>query len=418
MTAVASEQAIPALTVDAIRAQFPALERRQGGNPAAYFDGPGGTQVPRVVVGAMTDYLFHHMANVHWLFPTSIETDAMLAAAREAVGDLVNGRPDEIAFGQNMTSLAFHLARTFGREWVAGDEVVVTELDHQSNVAPWTALALERGIVVRTVKMRPEDSQLDWDDLAAALTPRVKLLAINAASNVLGTITDVTRATRMAHAVGAKVFVDAVHSAPHELIDVQAIDCDFLACSAYKFYGPHIGVLWGRRELIEALNPPQLTSASRTSPERIQTGTQSHESIMGVAAAVNFLASLGTGGATRRQALVSAYHVLHERSRRLFSRLRSGLSSVSGLTLSGPDDTMPRTPTQSFTLAGHRNAAIAAALGERGLFVSHGNFHGITLARRLKAYDGFVRAGCSCYTNADEIERLIEGVKIVASGAS
>jgi cysteine desulfurase family protein (TIGR01976 family) len=403
-------------TVEAIRSRFPAFERCQGGHPAAYFDGPGGTQVPRSVGEAMTEYLYHHMANSHWSFPTSIETDAMLATARDTMAAFVNGRTDEIVFGQNMTSLTFHLARAFGRRWKGGDaEVVITELDHGSNVAPWTAIALEHGITLRTVKMRPETGQLDWDDLEAALTPRVKLLAIHNASNVLGTITDVARATRMAHAVGAQVFVDAVHSAPHELVDVQAIDCDFLACSAYKFYGPHVGVLWGRREMIESLDPPQLSTAARVSPERMQTGTQSHESIMGAAAAVNFIASLGRGGDSQRQAIESAYDVLKERSEALFAELWSGLSSIEGVTVYGPPPGMPRTPTVSFTVAGHRTAAISAALAERGLFLSHGNFHGPTVARRLKAYDGFVRAGCSCYTTADEIDRLVDGVRIAAA---
>jgi len=404
-------------TVAAIRACFPAFERRHGGQQAAYFDGPGGTQVPRAVGEAMTEYLFRHMANAHWAFPTSMETDGMLAAARETMADFVNGKPDEIAFGQNMTSLTFHLARSFGRQWNGPEtEVVVTELDHQSNVAPWAALALERGITVRTVKMRPEDGRLDWDDLEAALTPRVKLLAIHRASNVLGTITDVARAARMARAVGAHVFVDAVHSAPHDLIDVQAIDCDFLACSAYKFYGPHIGILWGKRDLIESLDPPQLATASRNSPERMQTGTQSHESIMGAAAAVNFFASLGRGGDTRRRAIESAHHTLEERSRTLFAELWRELSSVDGVMLYGPPPEGPRTPTLSFTVAGHRTATVATALGERGLFLSHGHFHGPAVARRLKAYDGFVRAGCSCYTTSDEIGRLIEAVANVAAG--
>jgi cysteine desulfurase family protein (TIGR01976 family) len=404
-------------TVEAVRAQFPAFTRTQGGRQAAYFDGPGGTQIPRGVGEAMTEYLYHHMANSHWVFATSAETDAMLATARETIADLLNGRAEEIVFGQNMTSLTFHLARTLGRQWSGPEtEVVITELDHGSNVAPWTAIALERGITVRTVKMRT-DGQLDWDDLEAALTPRVKLLAIHNASNVLGTITDVTRATRMAHAVGAQVFVDAVHSAPHELVDIQSIGCDFLACSAYKFYGPHVGILWGRRELIEQLNPPQLITASRNSPERMQTGTQSHESIMGAAAAVNFIATLGRGGETRRQAIVSAYQILKERSEALFADLWSGLSSIAGVTLYGPPPELPRTPTVAFTVGNQRTAAIAGALAERGLFLSHGQFHGPTLARRLKAYDGFVRAGCSCYTTADEIGRLVDGVRNVAAGA-
>ena len=416
MKATVTKTGVEPPTVDAIRARFPAFERVVNGQRAAFFDGPGGTQVPRSVGEAMIEYLFGHMANVHWPFPTSVETDRMLVTARETIADFVNGRPDEIAFGQNMTSLTFHLARTFCRQWSGPEtEIVVTELDHGSNVAPWTTIAQERGITVRTVKMRGETGQLDWDDLAAALTPRVKLLAIHNASNVLGTVTDVARATQMARAVGAEVFVDAVHSAPHELVDVKAIGCDFLACSAYKFYGPHIGILWGRRELIEALDPPQLTTASRASPERMQTGTQSHESIMGAAAAVNFIASLGRGGETRRQAIESAYVVLKERSEALFADLWRGLEAIDGVTVYGPPPGTPRTPTVSFTVARQRTAHVSTALGERGLFLSHGNFHGPAVARRLKAYDGFVRAGCSCYTTAEEVGRLLEGVKSVAA---
>ena len=219
----------------------------QAGHPVAYFDGPGGTQVPRSVAAAMDDYLFHHNANTHWRYPTSEETDALIASARETLAVFLNGRADEIVFGQNMTSLTFHLARALGRGWSKGDEVVVTELDHHGNIAPWRALEKDCGITVRTVKMRTEDGRLDWSSLEAAITPRTKLLAIGAASNALGTITDVAAATKLAHDAGALAFVDAVHYAPHVLVDVQEIGCDFLGCSAYKFYGPHIGVLWGKR---------------------------------------------------------------------------------------------------------------------------------------------------------------------------
>jgi cysteine desulfurase family protein (TIGR01976 family) len=242
--------------VDQIRRHFPALARMHNGQPVAYFDGPGGTQVPRSVVDAMADYLFHHNANTHWLYPTSEETDAMLLRARERFAEFFNASPDEIAFGQNMTTLTFHLARGLGREWKAGDEIVVTELDHHGNVAPWRALATECGVTVRMVKMNTTDGRLDWRDLERQIGPKTRLLAIGAASNALGTITDVRGAAELAHAAGALVFVDAVHLAPHELIDVAALKCDFLACSAYKFYGPHVGILYGRRELLERVDVP------------------------------------------------------------------------------------------------------------------------------------------------------------------
>ncbi|HSB35721.1 MAG TPA: aminotransferase class V-fold PLP-dependent enzyme, partial [Thermoanaerobaculia bacterium] len=250
-----------AASVEAIRSRFPALERRQDGVPVAYFDGPGGTQVPLEVVEAMRDYLLHHNANTHWLYPTSAETDAAIGDARQALADFVNGSPSEIVFGANMTTLTFHLARALGRQWGPGDEVVVTELDHHANIDPWRELERERGVSVRMAKLRVETGQLDMEDLARAIGPRTRLLAIGGASNALGTVNDVPAAAGMARAAGALVFVDAVHSAPHVLPDVARLDCDFLACSAYKFYGPHVGILWGRRRLLESLDAPRLVPA-------------------------------------------------------------------------------------------------------------------------------------------------------------
>ena len=243
--------------VERIRAAFPALERTHGGAVVAYFDGPGGTQVPRVVADAMTDYLLHHNANTHWRYPTSEETDAAIASARAWLGALVGAGAEEVAFGANMTTLTFHVARALGRGWGPGDEIIVTELDHHANVAPWQALARERGLTVRTARMIPGSGELDWSDLESLVTARTKLVAIGAASNALGTITDVHRAGELVHAVGGLLFVDAVHYAPHALVDVHALDCDLLACSAYKFYGPHVGVLYGRRALLESLDVPE-----------------------------------------------------------------------------------------------------------------------------------------------------------------
>jgi cysteine desulfurase family protein (TIGR01976 family) len=298
-----------AASPDAVRSLFPALQRRHNGSPVAYFDGPGGTQVPQSVVDAMSDYLLHHNANTHWAYPTSIETDAALAAAREALADFLGGRPDEIAFGANMTTLTFHLARALGRQW-SGGELVVTELDHHANSDPWRDLARARGLTVRAVRFDAETGQLDLADLAAAIGPRTRLVAIGAASNALGTINDVRRVADLAHAAGALAFVDAVHYAPHALVDVAALGADFLACSAYKFYGPHIGVLWGRRSLIDELDLPRLAPAPQQSPERQETGTQNHEGMVGAAAAVDFLASLA-GGTTRRARLAAALAVFY-----------------------------------------------------------------------------------------------------------
>ena len=401
-------------SVDAIRSHFPALARMHAGSPVAYFDGPGGTQVPRGVVSAMEDYLFHHNANTHWRYPTSEETDALIAGSRIALADFLNGRPDEIVFGQNMTSLTFHLARALGREWSKGDEVVITELDHHGNIAPWRALEKDRGITVRLVKMRTEDGRLDWSSLESAITPKTKLLAIGAASNALGTITDVAAATKLAHAVGARVFVDAVHYSPHFLVDVQAIGCDFLGCSAYKFYGPHIGVLWGKRDIIESLDAPRLEPAPQESPERLETGTQNHEGIVGAAAAVDFLAALASGprNRTRRDSLRATFDALHTRGEALLAKLWNSLADVKGLTLYGPKPGTPRTPTLSFTLKGHSTDDVAIALAKRGVYVSNGDFYAATVVERLGLLpEGLVRVGCSCYSSDGEVTRLIDGVR-------
>ena len=269
--------------VEEIRARFPALARMHAGERVAYFDGPGGTQVPLEVVDAMTEYLFEHNANTDWRYPSSAETDAMLAASRAAMADLVGGAPDEIAFGANMTTLTFHVARAIGRTLTAGDEIIVTELDHHANVAPWVEIARERTLAVNVAPMRPQDGTLDLDALAGLIGPRTRVIAVGAASNVLGTLTDIAHVSALARDAGALTFCDAVHYAPHQLIDVQALGCDFVACSAYKFYGPHVGFLWGRRELLASLDVPKLTPAPNTAPERLETGTQNHEGIAGAA---------------------------------------------------------------------------------------------------------------------------------------
>ena len=397
-------------SVDAIRASFPALERMHGGRPVAYFDGPGGTQVPRQVVDAMSDYLLHHNANTHWAYPTSEETDALIDEARAALAALLNAAPTEIAFGANMTTLTFHLARALGRGWGPGDEVVITELDHHANQAPWRAIERERGITIRVVPIDLRTYELDMAALERALTPRTRLLAIGAGSNALGTMPDVTRAAQMAHAAGALCFVDAVHYTPHGVVDVQAFDCDFLACSAYKFYGPHIGVLYGKAALLAALDVPKLQPAPDSVPERMETGTQNHEGIVGAGAAVHYLASLGRGTDLRTR-LVSAMTELHARGGQLFAQLWDGLGAIPGVTRHGPPPGRPRTPTVSFVIDGVTPEAAARALAAQGVFVSHGDYYAATVVERLGLQpDGMIRAGCSCYTTEEEIERLLEGV--------
>lgn len=397
-----------------VRGCFPALDRLHRDRSVAYFDGPGGTQVPRPVVEAMADYLYHHNANTHWPYPTSEETDALIAGARLALADFLGASPAEIAFGANMTTLTFHLARALGRGWNPGDTVVITELDHHANVAPWRALERERGITVASVPLIPHTGQLDWAALEKLLVSRPRLLAIGAASNALGTVTDVRRASAMARDIGALTFVDAVHFAPHQLVDVQEIGCDFLACSAYKFYGPHVGIVYCREDLLRRLDVPKLAPAPETAPERMETGTGNHEGMVGAAAAVDFLASLGQGD-TRRARLRSSFAELHERGQGLLQRLWDGLSGISGVTLYGPPPGSPRTPTVAFTVSSRAADQVARHLASLGVFVSSGDFYATTVVERLGLRDGLVRAGCACYTTEEEVDRLIDGVSGLSS---
>lgn len=402
-------------SVDWIRSQFPALERRHSGYPVAYLDGPGGTQVPRAVAEQMTRYLYEHNANTHWRYPSSEETDALIGDARTALAHFVAGEPDEIVFGANMTTLTFHLARALGRGWGPKDEIVITELDHHANVAPWRALERERGVRVQVVRMRPEDGTLDTEDLERKIGANTRLVAICAASNALGTIVDVRRAAQLARQRGAQVFVDAVHFAPHVFIDVRDLGCDYLVCSAYKFYGPHIGVLWGKRERLAALDVPKLDAAPDTVPERIETGTQNHEGIVGAGAAVDWLASLVGTTLTRRGSLGLVLQELHGRSNALFRQLWDGLGEIERVKRFGVAPDQPRSPTLAFKIAGKTSDEVAIALAERGLFVSHGDFYATTVIERLGAgEDGVVRVGCSVYTNDDEIRRVIDAVRSIA----
>ena len=346
MSVALKETAVPSpatmMSTEEMRRCFPALARTHNGYPVAYFDGPGGTQVPRTVVEAINGYLYHHNANTHWAYPTSEETDAIIDSARSVLSDFLNASPTEIVFGANMTTLTFHLSRSLGRGCTRDDEILVTELDHHANIEPWRRLENERGAKLRIVKMIPETGKLDWDDFSRLLTKRTKLVAVGAASNALGTINDVRRAAEMAHSLDAKIFVDAVHYAPHELIDVHDWNCDFLACSAYKFYGPHIGILYGRHDLLASLDFPKLIPAPDSAPERAETGTQNHEGIAGAAAAVDFLASLGAGS-TRRKRLRAAFHQLHERGDALIKQLWKGLREIERVRLYGPPPDTQRT---------------------------------------------------------------------------
>lgn len=404
-------------TTEEIRSHFPALERVHDGNAVAYFDGPGGTQVPREVAEAMSDYLYNHNANTHWAYPTSAETDELLERSRETLADFLGASHDEIVFGANATTLAYHVSRTLGRTFEAGDEIVVTELDHHANVAPWQALERERGVVLRVVRMDTETGVLDWDDFESKVNERTKVVAVGAASNALGTLNDLARAGKLTESVCAYMFVDAVHYAPHQLADARAMRCDFLVCSAYKFYGPHVGVLYCRRELLQTLPFSKLIPAPDYAPEVAETGTQNHEGIVGAAAAVEFLASLAEGE-TRRERLRASFEALHARGSRLTKMLWEGLSEIEGVTLYGPRPEEPRTPTVAFTVRGVASTEVARRLAARGLFLSHGDFYAATVVERLNLLpEGLVRAGAACYTTTEEVEKLVAGVGEIARGA-
>lgn len=403
-------------SIGRIRAEFPALARVQSGTQVAYFDGPGGTQVPGAVAEAVSDYLLRHNANTHWDYPTSRETDLALADARAAIADLLGGAPQEVAFGANMTTLTFHLSRALGRELEPGATVLVTELDHHANVAPWRALAAERGLRVNSVRLDPATGRLDEGEFEARISAGPAVVAVGAASNVLGTVNDVARWVAAAHEVGALVFVDAVHYAAHALVDVAALGCDFLACSAYKFYGPHVGVLWGRRELLQRLDLPRLDPAPQDAPERAETGTQNHEGIVGAAAAVDFLARVGGSAGPRRERLRRSFEWLEARSAVLGERLRAGLLGVPGVAVHGPGSG-PRTPTVSFVVEGRDARDVSRWLAdERALYLSHGDFYAPTVIERFGSPPGgFVRAGCACYTTEEEVDRLVDAVTELAT---
>ncbi|PYS98600.1 MAG: cysteine desulfurase-like protein [Acidobacteria bacterium] len=403
----------PVSSVEEIRAHFPALERIHNGNPVAYFDGPGGTQVPTSVVDAMNDYLFNHNANTHWEYPSSNETDKIIDDSRETMADFINASSDEIVFGQNMTTLTFHLGRALGRQFQSGDEIVVTELDHHANSDTWRALARDRDLTIRVLPMNVETGQLEMDRLPSLLNDKTKLVAIGAASNILGTINDVEKVCAMARDAGALSFVDAVHYAAHELIDVKKIGCDFLALSAYKFYGPHIGILYGRKELLESIDAPKLKPAPDYSPERLETGTQNHEGIAGAAAAVEFLASLASGS-SRRERLVSAFDALHRRQHEMFEVMWKGLAEIRGVTVYGPPPEAKRTSTVSFSVDGRKSEDVARKLAADGLFLSDGDFYASTVVEKI-GVGGLVRAGLACYTTTDEVERFLDGVRMIAS---
>ena len=438
-----------------IRAQFPALTQQINGQSAIFFDGPGGTQVPGSVLDAISDYLVRSNANAHGAFATSARTDALINSARAAIADFLGCNSDEVVFGANMTTLTFALSRAIGRQLQSGDEIIVTRLDHSANISPWYALE-ERGVIVRVVDINVADCTLDMSDLERQINQRTRLVAVSYASNAVGTINDVAAVVRLAHAVGALVFVDAVHYTPHAPINVHTLDCDFLACSAYKFFGTHVGILYGKREHLTRLQPYKVQAASEEVPSRWETGTLNHEGLAGVVGAVNYLAKLGchvspsidkelvaalaeadkegletfqcprfltspdqpshelaSAYHSRRAALVAAMSAIQQYERELSHKLISGLLEIPGLTLYGITDSSRfawRTPTVAFRLAGQTPATTAKILGDRGIFSWHGNFYAIALTEKLgvEASGGLLRIGLVHYNSVAEIHRLLQ----------
>ncbi len=409
-----------------VRSRFPALSREIDGRIPVFFDGPGGSQVPGSVLKAMSDYLVTANANAHGAFTTSRRTDECIASARAAAADLLGCGADEVVFGANMTTLTFAFSRAIGRELDPGDEMIVTRLDHDANVSPWLALADEVGAVVRIADVRAEDCTLDMDGLKRLINPKTRLVAIGYASNAVGTVNDVAAVVRLARAVGAWVFVDAVHYAPHGPIDVRALDCDFLVCSAYKFFGPHVGILYAKRQHLIRLRPYKVRPAPEEGPSRWETGTLNHEGLAGFLATVDYLAELGRrvlpSASNRRAALAAAMEAGREYERELCEQLIAGLLKIPGLTLYGIADPARfawRTPTVAVRLSGKSPADLALKLAERGIFTWHGNFYALGLSEKLKveANGGFLRIGLLAYNTREEVKWLLLTLQeIAASG--
>jgi cysteine desulfurase family protein (TIGR01976 family) len=441
----------PALDLTYVRSQFPSLAQTVNGNPAAFLDGPGGTQVPQRVLDAISDYLRHNNANTGGAYATSRRTDAMIAEARSAMADFLHCGADEVAFGPNMTTLTFAISRAIGRDLKPGDEIVVTRLDHDANVSPWLAMAEDRGITVRWAEIHDEDCTLAMADLASKINAKTKLVAVGYASNAVGTINPVREIVKLAHAAGALAYIDAVHYGPHGLIDVAALDCDFLACSTYKFFGPHMGVLFGKREHLTRLRPYKVRPNTNAIPNCWEWGTLNHECIAGIAACVEYLADLGrraidscgyeSGGdercgdgrrarpssearpaatATRREAIQAAYQAIHEHERALLQRIMAGLRKIPGLKIYGitdPERFHERCATLAVRIPGHPPLELSSKLGDRGFFTWDGNYYALNLTEHLEVEKsgGFLRLGLVHYNTADEVDRLLAALREIVA---
>jgi cysteine desulfurase family protein (TIGR01976 family) len=422
-----SSSASTAFDLAWVRSQFPALAQTVNGHPAVFLDGPGGTQVPQQVIDAIADYLARNNANTGGAYHTSRNTDRMVAEARAAMGDFLNCDADEIVFGANMTSLTFAMSRAIGRELGPGDEIVLTLLDHDANFSPWKALE-EKGAVIRAVKFNQNDCTLDMRDLAAKIGRRTRLVAVGYASNAVGTINDVAEVVRLARQAGALSYIDAVHYAPHGPIDVRALDCDFLVCSTYKFFGPHLGVLYGKREHLKRLHPYKVRPNTNSIPNCWEWGTLNHEGIAGIKPCVDYWESLGRRAkpavTTRRAAILAAYEAIHGHERKMMEKMIAGLLEIAGLKLYGITDPRRfenRGATFAVRIEGHTPLELATKLGERGFFTWDGNYYALNLTEQLdvERLGGFLRIGLVHYNTMEEVERLLGALReIVGMRAS
>jgi cysteine desulfurase family protein (TIGR01976 family) len=423
----------PSIDVSWVRAQFPALSQQVNGYPAAFLDGPGGTQVPQRVIDAISKYLRTNNANTCGAYQTSRNTDKVLTGARSAMADFLGCDSDEIVFGPNMTTLTFAISRAIGRGFGPGDEILLTHLDHDANVSPWRALE-ERGVKIQFVDIREEDCTLNLDDLASKVNSRTRLVAVGYASNAVGTINGVKTIIRLAHDAGALTYIDAVHYAPHGPIDVRELDCDFLACSTYKFFGPHMGVLYGKREHLARFTPYKVRANTDAVPQRWEWGTLNHECIAGITACVDYLAELGrqnpqisasdkasSSAVNRRQALQSAYRAIRAHEKNLSDRMLRGLADIPGLRLYGIGDPVhidSRCPTFAVRIEGHTPLELASRLGERGIFTWDGNYYALNLTERLNVEKdgGFLRIGFVHYNTEEEVERVVRELRDLQAG--
>jgi cysteine desulfurase family protein (TIGR01976 family) len=413
---------ITALDIDRVRSRFPSLSQTVAGQPAVFLDGPGGTQVPQRVIDAISDYLKNSNANTCGAYATSQRTNAVIAEARAAMADFFGCDQDEVVFGPNMTTLTFAVSRSIGRELGPGDEILLTHLDHDANVSPWRTLE-ERGVTIRFAEIQEDDCTLNMADLAQKISSRTRVVAVGYASNAVGTINDVKEIVRLAHQKGALAYIDAVHYAPHGPIDVRALDCDFLVCSSYKFFGPHMGILYGKREHLQRLQPYKVRANTNAIPNRWEWGTLNHECIAGITACVDYLADLGRqvdpSAPTRRASLLAAYGAIQQHERGLAETLISGLLTIPGVKFYGIRDVGKldrRCPTVAVRIAGHTPLDLATRLGERGFFTWDGNYYALNLTERLDVEKdgGFLRIGLAHYNTAEEMQRFLSALREIA----